>query len=225
MASEGIAFRTAVGRKAIMAVTGLMLFGFVVAHLFGNLKVYQGAEVLNAYGEHLREMGAPILGHGQALWALRIGLLVAVGLHLWAAWSLTRQSWRARPQPYLVVSHVASTYASRTMRWGGVIVLLYVLFHLADLTLGWANPDFHPGKPYENLVISLTSPLVSSLYVVANVALGLHLYHGLWSLFQSLGWNSQRWNPWRRRFATLFAWVITLGNVSFPIAVLTGWVS
>jgi succinate dehydrogenase / fumarate reductase cytochrome b subunit len=225
MARDRNPFRTAVGKKVIMAVSGLVLFGFVAAHLFGNLKVYQGPEAMNAYGEHLRVIGEPILGRGQALWAFRAALLAAVGLHLWAAWSLTRQSWRARPAKYQIYAHVQSSYASRTMRWGGVIVLLYVLFHLADLTFGWANPDFHPGKPYENLVISLTQPLVAGLYVLANVALGFHLHHGLWSLFQSLGWNHPRWNPWRRRFATLFAWVITAGNVSFPLAVLFGWVS
>jgi succinate dehydrogenase / fumarate reductase cytochrome b subunit len=225
MARDRNPFRTAVGKKAVMAVTGLVLFGFVAAHLFGNLKVYQGAEAMNAYGEHLRVIGEPILGRGQALWAFRLVLLAAVGLHLWSAWSLTRQSWRARPEKYQIHAVVQSTYAARTMRWGGVIVLLYVLFHLADLTFGWANPDFHPGKPYENLVISLTQPVVAGLYVVANVALGFHLYHGLWSFFQSLGWNHPRWNPWRRRFATLFAWAITAGNVSFPLAVLFGWVS
>jgi succinate dehydrogenase / fumarate reductase cytochrome b subunit len=208
-----------------MALSGIILFAFVVVHMIGNLKIYQGPDKYDAYAHFLRTVGAPVLGENEALWIFRIVMLAAVGLHVLAAAQLTLQSWRARGTPYQVKKDLSFDYASRTMRWGGVIILLYVLFHLADLTFGWANPDFHPGKPYENLVISLTSPLVSSLYVVANVALGLHLYHGLWSLFQSLGWNSQRWNPWRRRFATLFAWVITLGNVSFPIAVLTGWVS
>lgn len=216
--------RTAVGKKALMAVSGLVLFGFVLVHMAGNLKLYQGAEKLNAYGEFLREVGAPVLAHGQALWIFRVVLLLAVGVHLWAAATLTLQSRAARPVGYRVANTVQASYASRTMRWGGVIVLLYVLFHLADLTLGWANPAFQAGKPYENLVASFTNPWVAGLYVVANVTLGFHLFHGLWSLFQSLGWNNPKFNPWRRRFATAFAWIVTLGNVSFPVSVLMGWV-
>jgi succinate dehydrogenase / fumarate reductase cytochrome b subunit len=213
-----------VGKKAVMAVTGLLLFGFVLVHMAGNLKIYQGPAKMNAYGEFLREVGAPVLGHGQALWIARAALLFAVGLHLTSAWLLTRQSWAARPLAYQVKANVQASYAARTMRWGGVIVLLYVLFHLADLTLGWANPDFQPGKPYQNLVASFTNPAVAGLYIVANVTLGFHLFHGLWSLFQSLGWNNPRFNAWRRRFATAFAWIVTLGNVSFPVSVLMGWV-
>ncbi|MCB1008529.1 MAG: succinate dehydrogenase cytochrome b subunit [Acidobacteria bacterium] len=223
---KGVAslFRSAVGKKAVMAVTGLLLFGFVFVHMAGNLKIYLGAAKLNHYGEWLREVGGPILPHGQLLWIARIVLLVAVGLHIWAATSLTLQSWRARPDKYQARASVQMTYASRTMRWGGVIVLFFVLYHLADLTFGWANPAFQPGKPYENLVASFSNPLVAGLYIVANVLLGLHLFHGLWSFFQSLGWNHPRFNAWRRGFATAFAWIVTLANVSFPISVLMGWV-
>ncbi len=111
------------------------------------------------------------------------------------------------------------------MRWGGVIVLSFVLYHLADLTLGWANPSFEPGKPFENLVASFSNPLVAGLYVVANVLLGLHLFHGLWSHVPvARVESSSKFNSWRRGFATAFAWIVTLANVSFPISVLMGWV-
>ena len=216
--------RTAVGLKVLMAVSGIVLFGFVLAHMAGNLHLYQGAERMNAYGEYLREVGAPVLGRGEALWIFRIVLLAAVGIHLWSAWVTTRQSWAARPQDYVRRETVDASYASRTMRWGGVIILLFVLYHLADLTFGWANPAFQPGHPYENLVASFQRWWIAGLYIVANLMLGLHLYHGLWSLFQSLGWNNPRFNAWRRRFATLFAWVVTVGNVSFPVSVWMGWV-
>ncbi len=205
-----------------MALSGLLLFGFVLVHMAGNLKVYQGAEKMNAYGEFLREVGAPVFGHGQLLWVARLVLLAAAAVHIWAAWSVTRQSRAARPVAYRATASVQSTYAARTMRWGGVIVLLFVLYHLADLTLGWTNPDFRPGMPYQNLVASFSNPLVAGFYVAANVALGFHLAHGLWSLCQSLGWSHPTLDPWRRRFATFFALVVTLGNLSFPLAVLAG---
>ncbi len=233
MATRTSLLRVAVGKKAIMAATGLVLFGFVLGHLAGNLKLYQGSyvsgphageRVIDVYAEGLRELGAPLFGYSQVIWIARITLLVAVGLHLWAAISLTRQNRAARPIGYAQSEALQSTYAARTMRWGGVVLLLFVLYHLADLTFGWANPQFHPGRVYDNLVASLERPVVAGLYVGANLALGLHLFHGLWSLFQSLGWSSPRWNPWRRRFATAAALIVTAGNLSFPVAVLTGLV-
>ena len=214
-----------------MAVSGLVLFGFVAGHLAGNLKLYQGRYAdgphageyrIDVYGEALRELGAPIFGHGQVLWIARIVLLLAVGAHLWAAWQTSRQSWTARPVKYEKSAAVQSSYAARTMRWGGVIVLLYVVFHLADLTFGWANPAFVAGHIRDNLVASLEQPLVAGLYVLANVALGFHLKHGLWSLFQSLGWNNPGLDGKLRVGAALFAVAITAGNVSFPIAILAG---
>ena len=214
---------TTVGKKAAMAVSGLLLFGFVVVHLAGNLKVFQGPEKMNAYGEFLREVGAPVFGRGQLLWIARVALLAAAGLHLWSAWALTRAARAARPVTYEVHAAVKSTYAARTMRWGGVIVLLYVLYHLADLTFGWTNPGFAPGRPYENLVRSLSRPVVAAFYAAATIALGFHLRHGLWSLFRSLGFAAPHWERARIGFATAFAWIVTLGNLSFPVAVLAGW--
>jgi len=215
-------FRTTIGKKALMAVSGIALFGFVLVHMLGNLKLYMGPEKMNHYGEFLREVGAPFFVHGQLLWIFRIVLLVAVVAHMWSAWSLTRQSWNARPDRYRVRTAIQATYASRTMRWGGVIIAFFVLYHLADLTFGWTREGFRAGQPYQNVVASFSNPLVAGLYVVANVMLGFHLFHGLWSLFQSLGWNNPKFNPWRRWFATAFAWIVTLGNVSFPVAVLAG---
>ena len=215
-------YRSSLGKKAVMAVTGLVLFGFILGHLVGNLKLYSGEAIYDAYAEHLRELGEPFFGHGQFLWLFRIGLVVAAALHIHAAWALTVQNRRARPAGYEVESRLQSTYSSRTMRWGGVIILLFVVYHLMHLTWGNAHPDFEPGKVYQNVVVGFSIPWVAGFYVIANLALGLHLFHGLWSLFQSLGWNHPKLDPWWRRFAVLFATVVTLGNVSFPIAVLAG---
>ncbi len=217
-------FRSTLAKKAVMAVTGIALFGFVLVHMLGNLKMYLGEAKFDHYAEGLRELGAPFFGHGQLLWILRLVMLACAVLHVTSAWQLTRQSWRARPQAYAVKEWVQATYAARTMRWGGLILLFFILYHLAHLTLGWVHPDFVEGKAYQNVVIGFQVWWVSCFYIAANLALGLHLYHGLWSLFQTLGWNNPRWNPWRRRFATLFATLITVGNVSFPVAVLSGLV-
>lgn len=218
-------YRSAMGKKAIMAVTGIMLFGFVLIHMIGNLKLYQGPAKLNAYAEGLREFGVPILGHSQALWVARGGLLLAVGLHILAAYQLTMINRKARPKDYAELTPQASTYASRTMRWGGVIILLFIIYHLLHLTFGSVHPDFRHGDVYHNVVVGFSSLPVSLFYIVAQVALGFHLYHGLWSLFQSLGWSGPRLDPLRKRFAIVFALVISLANISFPLAVLSGLVT
>ena len=215
-------FKSAVGKKAVMAVTGIILFGFVLVHMIGNLKLYEGPDKLNSYAGFLREVGSPALPTSGLLWIVRILLLAAVVLHIWAAWQLVQMSRAARPVGYAQRDVVTATYASRTMRWGGVIVLLFVIYHLLDLTFGAANPAFVEGDVYHNVVASFSRWWVALFYVAANVALGFHLYHGLWSMFQSLGWNHPRFNHWRSAFAHAFAWIITLGNVSFPLAVLAG---
>jgi succinate dehydrogenase / fumarate reductase, cytochrome b subunit len=215
---------SAVGKKAVMAVTGILLFGFVLAHMVGNLKLYEGPEIMNTYGQFLRTVGGPAVPPSGLLWIVRIVLLTAVCLHIWAAWQLTLLSREARPIAYVARSKVHTTYASRTLRWGGVIILLFLLYHLLDFTWGTVNPDFVPGEPYHNVVASFRVWWIAGFYIAAQIALGFHLYHGLWSLFQSLGWNHPRFNVWRDRFAHTFAWLITLGNISFPVAVLTGLV-
>jgi succinate dehydrogenase / fumarate reductase cytochrome b subunit len=211
-----------VGKKAVMAVSGIILFGFVLGHMAGNLKLYAGPRVLNAYAAFLRSVGTPAVPPSGLLWLARSILLVAVVLHMWAAWQVTRFSRAARPQAYSRRDVVQATYAARTMRWGGVIILLFVVYHLLDLTFGKLNPSFREGDVYHNVVASFSVWWVAAFYAVAQVALGLHLYHGLWSLFQSLGWSHPRYDRWRRGFATTFAWVVTLGNLSFPLAVLSG---
>ena len=216
--------RSAVGKKAVMAVTGIILFGFVLVHMVGNLKFYLGADHMAEYGEFLRHVGGPAVPPYFLLWIARLVLLASVALHIWAAWSLTQMAKAARPSRYEFKEKNHTTYASRTMRWGGVIVLLFVVYHLLDLTTGNVNPSFQEGRPYENMVASFSIWWVSLFYIVANIALGLHLYHGVWSIFQSLGWSHPRFNPWRSWLAHGFAWLITLGNISFPLAVMTGLV-
>jgi len=218
----GEVYRSAVGKKAVMAVSGIILFGFVLVHMLGNLKLYEGPQVLNSYAGFLRSVGSPAIPTSGLLWLVRLVLLVAVVLHMWAAWPVTLMSRAARPHGYGRRDFVEASYASRTMRWGGVIILLFVVYHLLDLTFGAANPSFRHGDVYHNVVASFSRPWVSAFYVAAQVALGFHLYHGMWSLFQSLGWNHPRFNSWRRGFATTFAWIITVGNISFPLAVLAG---
>jgi succinate dehydrogenase cytochrome b subunit len=225
----GDLYKSAVGKKAVMAASGIVLFGFVLVHMIGNLKLYEGVDeqghyILNNYAGFLRSVGTPALPTSGLLWIARAVLLVAVLLHIWAAWQLTRMNREARPVGYARRDLVQAGYASRTMRWGGVIILLFVVYHLLDLTFGTANPSYVEGDVYHNVVASFSRWPVALFYVLANVALGFHLYHGLWSMFQSLGWNHPRFNSWRRRFAQAFALLITLGNVSFPLAVLAGFI-
>ena len=183
-------YSTAVGKKYVMAITGIAMMGFVLFHMIGNLKMYLGAADLNHYAKFLEELLYPLAPHGVTLWILRAGL--------------------------------------RTMRWSGIIALAFITWHLLDLTFGVVND--HVGTKdaaglkdvYGNVVFSLQRVPVAIFYVIANVLLGIHLFHGAWSIFQSLGWNNPRFNKWRRAFATGFAAIIVIGNVSFPIAVLAG---
>ena len=208
-----------IGQKIVMAVTGVILFGFVLGHMVGNLQLYLGAQALNDYAVWLREFA-----HGAALPAARITLIVAVILHIWSATSLTLASRAARPTRYRMWEARESTYASRTMRWGGVIILLFVIYHLMHFTWGNAHPSFVDKDVYHNVVTGFAVPWVSAVYILAMLALGLHLKHGLWSMFQTLGVSHPRYERYARVFAAVFAAVVVLGNISFPIAVLAGWV-
>jgi succinate dehydrogenase / fumarate reductase, cytochrome b subunit len=217
--SETALYATAVGKKYAMAVSGIVLMAFVLAHMIGNLKLYLGAGSLDAYSAWLRDVGEPVLPRETLLWLARLVLIGAVAVHIHAAYALTVINRRARPEAYRGPrDYVAASFASRTMRWTGIIVALFVVFHLLDITWGAANPDFRAGDPYHNVVESFQRWPVALAYVVANLALAIHLYHGAWSLFQSLGWLLPR----RRELAIGFAAVIAAGNVSFPLAVLTG---
>ena len=211
---------SAVGKKILMASSGIVLFGFVLVHMLGNLKLYQGAEKLNGYAEWLRDVGSPALPHEAALWIFRVALLAAVGVHIWAAWQLTRLNHRARPVRYAKKKAVAATYAARTMRVSGVIIVSFVIYHLFHLTWGSTHPDFAAHKPYENVVSAFQVPWAAGAYIVANLLLGMHLYHGLWSLFQTLGLNDGGVTRLLRGFAFTFALVVTAGNLSFPISVM-----
>ena len=215
-------YRSAIGKKAVMAATGVILFGWIFLHMVGNLKLYMGPEHINEYARFLRGMGAPAVPEAGMLWISRIVLLVAVALHIHAAFALTKMNRDARPVGYRSRTYEAATYASRTMRWGGVILLLFVIYHILHLTTGQAHTNFVENDPYHNIVAGFKIWWVAAAYIVANLALGFHLYHGLWSMFNSLGLNHARFNPWRRMFATAFALIIAIGNISFPLAVLIG---
>lgn len=217
MSEPGSFLGSSIGRKVIMAVTGVVLFGFVIGHLVGNLQVYQGPEKLNAYAQALRHFPA-------LLWAARIGLLLAVGLHIWSAASLTRSNRAARAHGYDRWDARSSTYASRTMRWSGVIVLLFVAYHLLHFTVGarFVHPRFVHGDVYHNVITGFQNPLVSIFYIVAMLALGLHLYHGAWSMLQTVGVSHPTLDRVRYALAATIAAVIVLGNISMPVAVLSG---
>lgn len=221
-------YGTAVGKKYVMALTGVIGIGFVITHMIGNLKMFLGKDAggvyaIDHYGEFLRELLVPILPRTVALWLLRLVLIGAILLHLHAAFSLTVLNRTARPVKYQSArDYQVASFASRTMRWTGIIVLLFLAWHLADFIAGWANPGFVRGEVYRNIDASLSRIPVAALYIVANIALGVHLFHGTWSLFQSIGWSNPRFNKWRRAMAMGVATVIVVGNVSFPVAVLAG---
>jgi succinate dehydrogenase / fumarate reductase cytochrome b subunit len=215
-------YRSAIGKKAVMAVTGVILFGWIFLHMVGNLKLYLGSVHLNEYAHWLRALGTPAMPETGALWLTRLLLLVCVVFHIHAAWALTMMNRAARPVGYRGRDYVKGTYAARTMRWGGVIILLFVIYHLLHLTTGQAHHDFVKDDVYHNVVTGFRIWWVAAAYIVANLALGLHLYHGVWAMFSSVGVTHARVEKWRRAFATVFAVVITVANISFPVAVLTG---
>jgi len=219
-------YRSALGKKYVMAITGIIFMGYVLAHMFGNLKLYQSAAEFNAYAEFLGTILYPIAPDGAVLNVLRVVLLGALILHVTAAFQLTRMNRSARPDSYRSKrDYVAADFAARTMRWTGVIVLLFIGYHLADFTFGWVNPAAEGATLYEKVVASFSNPAIAGFYLVANLALGLHLYHGVWSLFQSMGWNNRKFNHWRRYLAVAFTVIVVGGNLSFPIAVQVGLIS
>jgi succinate dehydrogenase / fumarate reductase cytochrome b subunit len=213
-------YRSAIGKKWVMGVTGVILMLFVLVHMIGNLKLFLSKSELNLYGEALRDMPGHLLPRTVLLWTIRIVLIAAFAFHIHAAATLTIMNRKARPDAYKSPrDYIAADFASRTMRWTGIIVGLFIIFHLLDLTWGPANSEFVRGDPYNNLVYSLQRPVVAAIYIVANIALGIHLFHGAWSMFQSLGLNNPRYNLAKRRFALAFGAVIMIGNVSFPVLV------
>ena len=226
-------YQTAVGKKWVMAVTGIMLLGYVVAHMVGNLKMFigivehDGGEIydIDVYGEFLRELLVPIFPRTVFLWLLRGGLIAAGVLHIHAMYSLSRMNLTSNIKYKEKRTWLAANFASRSMRYSGIIVLFYIIFHLADLTWGilpWY--EFERGQTQWNLTQSLSNPVVAGFYIVANILLSIHIFHGAYSMFQSLGINNPRYNSLRRSFATGLAGLICLGNVAFPIALVSGYV-
>lgn len=211
-----------VGKKVLMAVTGVILVGFLLGHVYGNLKIFQGSDHFNAYAEGLRTLGAPLFGRGHLLWIARVVLLAALTGHLWAAWAVTQANRHARPVGYRQLRLVETTYAARTMRWGGVLILVFVIYHLLDFTFGRVNPGFVPGNAYRNVVASFSVPAVAIFYSIAMLAVGLHLYHGLWSACQTLGLNHPRYNQVRRVAAGGLTILLIAGFLSIPLAVQAG---
>ncbi|MFN7959607.1 MAG: succinate dehydrogenase cytochrome b subunit [Holophagaceae bacterium] len=208
---------SSVGRKVVMAATGIVLFGFVTVHMIGNTQAYMGAESFNAYAKFLHSML-----HGGGIWIFRAVLLAAAGLHIWAAVSLTLDNQAARPVGYRAQQSVASTWASRTMRWSGFILAAFIVYHLLHLTTGQAHPSFDHSNPYANFVNGFKVPAASAFYIVAQLCLGLHMWHGVWSVTQSLGLAHPRYDGLRRGFATGLTLLVVGVNITYPIAVLTG---
>lgn len=210
---------SSVGRKVVMAATGIILFGFVTVHMVGNTQAYMGAETFNGYAKFLHSML-----HGGGIWIFRAVLLAAVGLHIWAAVSLTLDNRAARPVGYREQQNQASTWASRTMRWSGVILAAFIVYHLLHLTTGTVHPNFDHANPYANFVSGFKVPAVAGFYIVAQLCLGLHMWHGVWSVTQSLGLAHPRYDSLRRSFATGLTLLVVGVNITYPIAVLTGFI-
>lgn len=205
-----------IGKKIVMAVSGAVLLLFIVAHLLGNLQVFLGAEAFNAYAAFLRKEPA-------LLWAARGGLLVMVALHIWASFKLMLlNKLEARPIGYVKKKNIGSSYASRTMYWSGPIILAFVIYHLMQFTWGVGGTSFEEGKAYENVVAGFQVPVISIFYVFAMALLMLHLYHGVWSMFQTLGANHPRYTPMLRALAKTVAILLFVGFSSIPLAILTG---
>lgn len=214
-------YRTSIGKKAVMALTGVVLFGYVIGHCLGNLQVFLGPQVLNDYAKSLRQMGA-------LLWAVRLFLLVAFVTHIVTAIQLTRRSQRARGDRYHVKPpEIASTYASKTMMITGPLLLFFVLYHLAHFTypgLAFGSYSHSTTNVYANVVSGFSVPWVSSLYIAAQITLGVHLYHGAWSLLQSLGISNTLHNDRWRNLAKTLALAVMVGNITIPLGVVFGLV-
>ncbi len=207
------------GKKVVMAVTGVMMFGFVVGHMLGNLQMFEAPEHINAYGHFLHNLG-------ELLWIERGILLLAIALHIIATVQLALRSKAARPIGYSRKEAINSSYASRTMYWSGPIVLVFIIFHLLQFTAGYIHPhaQFIAGDVYHNVVTGFQVWWVSAWYIFAICLLGLHLSHGLWSMFQSVGLAPPRLSPYLRTAARATAIVIVLGYISIPISVLLGFI-
>ena len=219
--------RSSVALKILMAVTGLLLVGFLYAHMIGNLKIFFGGPTFDHYAHWLRTIGTPLLPQDWYLWIQRTGLTVAVVAHIVAATILARRARQARPVRYAHRPKVQGSYAARTMRWGGVLILLFVIYHILDLTTGTLNPVGEPGKPYANVVADFAPGrwYVTLFYTLSIVAVGLHLRHGLFSAVRTLGQQTARGERIARATALVLSLVLVVGYLAVPFAVLTGLVN
>jgi succinate dehydrogenase / fumarate reductase cytochrome b subunit len=218
--------RSSLALKILMAVTGLLLVGFLYAHMIGNLKIFFGAETFDHYAHWLRTIGTPLLPQDWYLWIQRSVLTFAVVAHIVAATILARRARKARPVRYVHRPKVQGSYAARTMRWGGVIILLFVIYHILDLTTGTLNPNGKPGEPYANVAADFAPDrwYVTLFYTLSIVAVGFHLRHGLFSAVRTLGQRTARGERIARGAALLLSVVLVVGYLSVPFAVLTGLV-
>jgi succinate dehydrogenase / fumarate reductase cytochrome b subunit len=205
-----------VGKKVIMAGTGLIMVAYLITHVLANLLVFQGPAKINAYSAFLH-------GTGGALWAARAVLLAALVLHVVAAVQLAARRQEARPLAYVGGRRPqVSTFASRTLRWGGALILAFLIYHILHFTVGTAHPDFVEGNPYHNVATGFQNPIVVGVYLIAMAAVGLHLYHGIWSSGRSLGVSPPSPQPLRRTVALVLALLIWLGFTAIPVAVYAG---
>jgi succinate dehydrogenase / fumarate reductase cytochrome b subunit len=218
------AVRSTIALKILMALSGLIFVVFVLAHMYGNLKAFSGHEAFNDYAEYLRTMGEPLLPYSGALWILRLGLIVSLVVHVYAALVLWRRARTARSTPYQVKKHTGATWASLLMRWGGVTLLLFVGWHLLNFSVGKVNVAGGPNDdPYVLLVDTFTTWWMTLIYLVAMAMLGAHLHHGFWSAFQTLGMTgSARARSTAKTVGLVLAVVIVVGYSAVPVAVLAG---
>lgn len=219
MTTRAITFYgTTIGKKVVMAVSGLIVIGWLVAHMLGNVTIFAGPEAVNKYAGLLRN-NPPIL------WGQRLVVLLALGSHIHAAFSLWARNNDARPKGYVQRKDLATNYAALTMRYGGLVIVSFMIYHLLHLTVGQTSHlgyEFNPEDVYNNVVLGFSHPLVAGFYILAQMALGMHLYHGAWSLTQTLGADHPKYNGLRQAAAAIVTLVIVLGFVSIPISVQTG---
>lgn len=211
-------WRSTVGKKVVMSVTGAIGVGYVLAHMLGNLQVFEGPEKLNAYAALLKSN----IG---LLWTARSILIAAVILHIFAAYQLARTSQKSRPVGYKRWRAVGSDFASRTMRWTGALIALFIAYHLLHLTIGTVHPDFVEADVYHNVITGFRVWYVSVVYIAAMLMLALHLYHGVWSMCESLGFNYPKYNHLIRALATILTVIVVAGFIAIPAAVLLGFIS
>jgi succinate dehydrogenase / fumarate reductase, cytochrome b subunit len=218
--------RSTVGMKVLMAVTGVLLVLFLFAHMLGNLKIFVGAESFDHYAHWLRQIGTPLLPETWYLWLQRAILTIAVGGHIWAATVLALRARAARPVQYTHRRPVQGSYAARTMRWGGVIIFLFVIYHVLDLTTGHLNPVGDPGRPYANVIADFAVDrwYVTLFYALAVLAVGFHLRHGIYSAVRTLGQQTAAGERRARAIALGLAVTLCAGYLAVPFAVLAGLV-